>query len=128
MGVFALTPAMVLPDTFSARFASVIFDNPLDVVKGVVKRLRPEVDLLVALSHLGRDADRRITKLAPEIDLILGGHDHSPGLPHGEQVGGTLLARSSPYGEDIGEVSVVFDSTENRRNVSCTARLLELLK
>ncbi len=126
VGVFALTPAMVLPDTLSARFASVVFDEPLDVVEAVIQSLRTEVDLLVCLSHLGQEADRRIAGLAPQIDLILGGHDHTPGLPQGEQVGGTLLARSSPYGGDIGEVTAVFDSADGEQSVRCTARLLDL--
>ncbi|MEW6056598.1 MAG: bifunctional metallophosphatase/5'-nucleotidase [Bdellovibrionota bacterium] len=51
----------------------------LDVVESAreqVKRLKPKVDVLVAMTHLPLEKDRVVAKQVPGIDLILGGHEH----------------------------------------------------
>lgn len=41
-----------------------------------VKELRPKVDVLIALTHLAYEDDMKIAKAFPEIDMIIGGHEH----------------------------------------------------
>ncbi len=41
-----------------------------------VKELRPKVDVLIALTHLSYEDDIKIAKAFPEIDMIIGGHEH----------------------------------------------------
>ena len=41
-----------------------------------VRELRPKVDILIALTHLAYADDMRIAQSFPEIDMILGGHEH----------------------------------------------------
>lgn len=41
-----------------------------------VKALRPQVDILIAMTHLAIDQDLRLAQNFPEIDLIMGGHEH----------------------------------------------------
>ncbi|HET6387606.1 MAG TPA: metallophosphoesterase [Armatimonadota bacterium] len=108
VGVFALTPVMVAAGSLGSRFASVVFDPPIEAARVAAASLGPTVDLVVALSHSGREFDRRLAREVAGIDLIIGGHDHTPGLPEGERVGSTLLTRTSPYGENFGEVEVSF--------------------
>lgn len=38
--------------------------------------MKPEVDVVVALTHLAIDEDKELAEKVPDIDLILGGHDH----------------------------------------------------
>lgn len=50
-----------------------------DVMKSAeaqVRELRPKVDVLVALTHLGFEDDIKLAETFPEIDLIVGGHEH----------------------------------------------------
>ena len=59
-------------------------DNPYGIelvatasaVQAEIDRLRPEVDLLVALSHLGLDGDQRLIADTTGLDVVLGGHQH----------------------------------------------------
>ena len=59
-------------------------DNPYGIelvatataVQSEIDRLRPEVDILVALSHLGLDGDQRLISGTTGLDVVLGGHDH----------------------------------------------------
>jgi 5'-nucleotidase / UDP-sugar diphosphatase len=105
-GLFALTPVMTRRNSAGSVAVSVVFDDPLDVAQEMVRELRPQVDVLVCLCHLGRKFDQILAAGTPGIDVIIGAHDHSPGLPYGERIGATLLARSSPYGRDLGKVSL----------------------
>jgi len=59
-------------------------DNPYGIdllptasaVQSEIDRLRPQVDVLVALSHLGLDGDQRLIASTSGLDVVLGGHQH----------------------------------------------------
>ena len=59
-------------------------DNPYGIellatasaVQSEIDRLRPEVDVLVALSHLGLEGDQRLISGTTGLDVVLGGHQH----------------------------------------------------
>ncbi len=72
IGIFSLT-------INSARKDWVIYDNNLvDVAREQVRFLKQEkkVDIVVALTHLAYTEDIMLATAVPEIDLILGGHEH----------------------------------------------------
>ncbi len=48
--------------------------NPIDEIKNIISKV--PYDYLIILSHCGFDEDKEIAKAIPEIDLILGGHNH----------------------------------------------------
>ncbi len=50
--------------------------DPIAAARDEARRLRDSVDVLVALTHLGVEQDARLAFEAPELDLILGGHEH----------------------------------------------------
>ncbi len=87
--------------------------EPLPLVKEQVARLRPQVDAIVVLSHLGYQADVDMAREIPEIDVILGAHTHRL-LEKGERVGRTLVAQVGKYGEYIGHVRLRLDKAMRR--------------
>ena len=52
------------------------YDDFFDALQTAARALRGDVDILVALTHLSLDEDERVAAEIPEIDLILGGHEH----------------------------------------------------
>ena len=48
----------------------------LDAARAAVAALKGRSDAIVALTHLDLDEDRQLAEQIPEIDVILGGHDH----------------------------------------------------
>jgi 5'-nucleotidase len=66
------TPTLASPGP-EARFSS---QNDA-VRKAVAELTRQGVDIVVALSHIGLDNDRRMAKEIAGLDVIVGGHSHS---------------------------------------------------
>lgn len=99
-----------------------------DFVNAVAARLGPGVDLVVVLSHLGRDLDLALVPLTEGIDVLLGGHTHdvtsSPVwvLDCGPSVAvlrGCLprqvaIVHSGAYGRFVGRVDIVLSGAEGR--------------
>lgn len=50
--------------------------NTAEVAQFYVDLLRPHVDLIVMLTHLGLDIDQRMVRNTTGIDVVLGGHNH----------------------------------------------------
>ncbi|HEX3854384.1 MAG TPA: metallophosphoesterase, partial [Polyangiaceae bacterium] len=59
-------------------------DNPYGIsltpvaeaVQDAIDALRPSVDLIVAITHLGLDADEAMIRATSGLDVVLGGHQH----------------------------------------------------
>lgn len=52
-------------------------DDPSAAVKKLASELRGGVDLVVALTHIGHDADLKLASEAEGLDIIIGGHSHT---------------------------------------------------
>lgn len=101
----------------------------MDILPDLVADIRPKVDVLVLMSHLGISADRRIARELPTIDVILGSHTHHL-FEHGEMVNGVQLAAAGKYGYYVGEVHVTVDDERRIQKTSArtfaTEKMLEL--
>ena len=54
----------------------VSFSDPIAAAAEQVRALKGRVDIIIAVTHLPLDQDQRLAQTIPEIDLILGGHEH----------------------------------------------------
>jgi 5'-nucleotidase/UDP-sugar diphosphatase len=52
------------------------YQDPIQALQDQVETLNPQVDILVALTHLSLAQDQQVVAVIPDIDLILGGHEH----------------------------------------------------
>jgi len=96
-----------------------------DVARRLVDTLRSEgASLIVVLSHLGLDDDRRLAEAVSGIDLIVGGHSHDR-LPAGEECHDTLIAHAGEYAEVLGRVDLSLDPSTGQI-LSKVAALLEV--
>nr|WP_254663450.1 hypothetical protein [Haladaptatus sp. W1] len=97
VGFFGVTT----PETASINpnASELTFTDPIAAAERTVSRLRDEgVDIVVALSHLGR-GDEALAD-AVDIDVILGGHVHSERV---EQLNGTLVTRPGVNGHVLSK-------------------------
>ncbi|MEQ7264282.1 metallophosphoesterase [Enterococcus hirae] len=108
IGLLALTapfPLTYSPNGWDIR-------SPYDILPELVEELRPKVDILVLMSHLGIQDDRQIAQELPSIDVILGSHTHHL-LIDGQIVNGVQLAAAGKYGQYVGEVHLTVDEHKN---------------
>ena len=83
IGVIGVTTAMNDPD-----YAD--FKDPIETARALARKWRESktCDVIVAVTHLTIEEDERLALAVPEINLILGGHEHEhsythrPGLAH----------------------------------------------
>ncbi|MBF2004909.1 MAG: bifunctional metallophosphatase/5'-nucleotidase [Chlorogloeopsis fritschii C42_A2020_084] len=61
-------------DSNKAKYVS--YTDPIDTAKQQVRSLKGKVDILIAVTHLSIEQDRKLAETIPEIDIILGGHEH----------------------------------------------------
>lgn len=90
--------------------------QPIDVLQQLIPEIRPQVDVLVLLSHLGLGDDETIADCFPEVDIILGGHTHHV-LQVGKNLNGVLVCSAGKYGMYVGHVEV-----------ACTNRFIQSKK
>lgn len=66
-------------------------------------------DVVIALTHMRMPNDERLQREVPELDLILGGHDHDYGVYEGAAAGATasLAPKLVKSGTDFRELSCV---------------------
>lgn len=83
-------------------------EDPIPRLKEVCNTLRPEVDVLICMSHLGISTDEVISLEIPQVDLILGSHTHHV-FEEGELIGNSLQAATGKYGMNVGLVTLEFD-------------------
>lgn len=89
------------------------FTDPIESAKKLVAELEPQVDLLIALSHLGdAEADEftsdRLAKEVGEFDIIVDAHSHTV-LEEGKVINDVLIVQTGEYSNNIGVVELQFE-------------------
>lgn len=92
-------------------------NDPIETAKKYVTELRPNVDFLIALTHIGAKNDSLLAVAVPELDLIVGGDSHTrldtPSLikrVHGE--GNVPMVQARHYYQFLGRVDVRLQKTQ----------------
>lgn len=103
--------------THPKNVQGLIFHEPIAIAKQVAKAIGPEVDILVALSHLGYDQERNLARAVPEFDVIVGGHSHTK-LAQAEEVNGVLIVQAHEYANSLGFLYLEVEDKEIVRHES----------
>lgn len=99
--------------------------DPLPSIRYWVRELRPQVDFLIVMSHLGLRLDEQMADEISGIDLILGGHTHHV-LAEPYVVGNTCLCAAGKFGQYVGEVEIVYTEEANGCAINnISSRLIE---
>lgn len=78
---------------------------PIPAARAEARKLRPKVDVLIALTHLGFEKDQELAKAVPELDLVVGGHSQTF-LQDPPKQGKTVLYQSSFRNQYVGVVTL----------------------
>lgn len=80
-------------------------------------------DIIIALTHQGVKEDSLLAVHAPDIDVIIGGHSHTP-LFKPKYVNGVVIAQAGSRGRWLGKVELTVD-TEKDTILNSTGELVE---
>lgn len=106
IGVFGVTVPMATPQKVDAALWDNLFAPPIETAKRLAVELRPQCDLLIALTHIGIAQDRKLAEAVPELDLLVGGHTHVV-LEQPEVVNGVPMVQAGSHARYLGHV--IFD-------------------
>ncbi len=122
VGLFGLTPTMISPGSWLERLSDMRFLPWERATQQAIAELRGQVDWLIALSHLGRERDRRLAELFPQVDAILGGHSH-PQTTQVDKISGILMSYPRPYATE----AVLITLSRQQGMIHYDSRVIELL-
>ncbi|MCH7904264.1 MAG: bifunctional metallophosphatase/5'-nucleotidase [Armatimonadetes bacterium] len=108
VGIVGVMVPMVTTRMKTQAASAYLWDQPVPVAVSLAASLRPQVDLLIALTHIGLAKDRLLAEATTEFDLILGGHSHTV-LEQPEVVNGTPICQGGSHARFIGRY--VWDSS-----------------
>ncbi len=121
IGVFGLT----IRDSgrYRAGKEGLTVTDELETAQHMVKTLRPEAGIVIAISHAGDALDQQIAAAVPGLDIIIGGHTHSR-LPAGQfiwhsnelkakKTNGTVIVQAYQWGGELGRLDLLFTRDES---------------
>lgn len=115
IGIFALDPK--LAGLVQAKnYGKIVYKDPLAVANRMSSMLRRDekCDVVICLSHLGIDDDKKIIPQTQGIDVVLGGHSHTflkVPLNISDKTGKpVLLVHSGSRGVKVGEVDMTLEA------------------
>ncbi len=69
--------------------------------------LEPKTDVVVALTHLGQEDDKKLAALLPKMPLIMGGHDHDNQI---HKVGKTTIAKADANARTVYVHTLIYNT------------------
>lgn len=115
VGVFGLIGDDAISKT--AEPGPVQFADPFESAQKAVDSLKAGgADIIISVNHSGVKEDRYLAELIPEIDVIVGGHSHTP-LYEPIIVGKTVIVQAGQYLNYLGRLELSWNSDEKRVKV-----------
>ena len=103
VGVVGVMVPMVKESMVTSAASAYLWDLPIPTAVNLGTELRPKVDLLIALTHIGFAQDRELATTGT-FDLILGGHSHTV-LETPVHIGSTWICQGGSHGRFMGSYS-----------------------
>lgn len=120
VGIIGVSSVETPVATHPNNVVGLTFRDPIEVADYLAKRIRPDVDVLVGLTHIGYSEDLKLAEAVPEFDVIVGGHSHTK-LEEAVDVGGVLIVQTHEWARNLGFVRL---EVEDRTVVDYEARLI----
>lgn len=102
--IFGLTTAETPITTHPKNIKGLAFDDPISTAKELLKDAKDE-DLVIALTHIGIDEDKKLAEAVPKIDVIIGGHSHTK-IPQPLKVRDTIICQADAYAKYMGKLNL----------------------
>ncbi|MCC5942787.1 MAG: bifunctional metallophosphatase/5'-nucleotidase [Balneolaceae bacterium] len=93
------------------------FDDPIKSARKAVEELQSAgADLIISVNHSGVQEDRKLAREVPEINIIVGGHSHTP-LYEPVFEGETVIVQAGSYLSYLGIIEFEWNRGEQKVTV-----------
>lgn len=99
---------------------------PAEMLREHLGELRAKSDLVILLSHAGRERSKSLATEVPGIDVILSGHSSGTVQENPERIGSTLLMATRSSGQYVGKL--VLDIGADREITAFTGEYVPMSK
>jgi len=97
------------------------FLDPIQVAQEIAESVSDD-EVLLCISHLGKEMDQRLAAAVPRLDLVLGGHSHDT-LTEPLYVGKVPIVHAGPYGRYVSRTDLQIDPETERVRIAQFALL-----
>jgi 5'-nucleotidase / UDP-sugar diphosphatase len=127
IGIIGLSPIDLMTLTVPKNVEDIQMLNVDSIIPVYVNILKKEkCNLIILLSHNGEDNDKEFAeKFHKDIDIIIGGHSHTP-IFKPEIVDGTIICQAGSYGRWLGKLDVKVDISKDTV-IKCYGKLYETI-
>jgi len=122
VAVLGLTTGELTTATHPKNVYGISVEHPVAAARRLLPELRGQSDLVVVLSHMGIADDRKLAQALPELDLIVGGHNHNV-YREPELEGPVAIVQAGERGRWLGRLDL---DCKDGRVVRTGYRLLDL--
>lgn len=102
--ILGLTTAETPITTHPKNIKGLVFNDPIATAKELLKDAKDE-DLVIALTHIGIDDDKKLAEAVPKIDVIIGGHSHTK-IPVPLKIRDTIICQADAYAKYVGKLNL----------------------
>jgi len=104
LGLVQVEPDTGQPGTHPARLGGLTFHDPLQIA-AKYSSLRDQCQVVIALTHLGYETDRKLAGKTGFLDIIIGGHTHTV-IKNPAPVNGVLIAQAGSQARYLGRIDI----------------------
>jgi 5'-nucleotidase/UDP-sugar diphosphatase len=105
VAILGLTTSELTTTTHPRNVGGVRVEDPLVVARRFTPSLHEKGDMLIVLSHMGIADDRKLAREIPDIDLIVGGHNHNL-YAQPVMVGDVAIVQAGERGRWLGRMDL----------------------
>jgi 2',3'-cyclic-nucleotide 2'-phosphodiesterase (5'-nucleotidase family) len=81
----------------------------------LIAQLRPQVDVLIIVSHQTYKKNLELAKKFPQVDLVISGHTHIL-TPDQKKIGENMVVEAGEFGHQLGVATVIYDKNLKKVN------------
>ena len=116
IAIIGLTVQVLPPGSFWEKIMRFKFLDPVDTLGKYVPELKRKSDLLIVISHLGKDVDVKLAEHFRDINIIIGGHSHTP-LEKPLISGNTMILQAGFWAASFGHLILSVKKVEDRWHI-----------
>lgn len=102
--IIGLTTADTPVTTHPKNVTGLVFSDPIAAAKKILENVTDK-DVVIALTHLGVEEDKKLAAACPRIDVIVGGHSHTA-LQEPLLVDKTIITQAGAYAKYVGKLDL----------------------